>query len=174
MSVLTAARIAPTILVLATLQVSAFSGIGLFGGTPDVLLVALVSVALLRGAVAGAMAGFFAGLIIDAATLGTLGITSLLLTLVGFWAGRYAETTGRGRALAPLVAVLVATVLLAVFGYGLQAMLGEPVSATTLLLALPATVVLNGVLAFPVFRLTRSLVGLDDGAPRAREVELLV
>ena len=33
-------------------------------------------------------AGFFAGLLVDTMTLGTLGLTSLLLTLGGYWAGR--------------------------------------------------------------------------------------
>ena len=61
----------------------------------------LVSVALLRGAVTGAVTGFFAGLIVDVATLGTLGLTALLLTLVGYWVGRYGETTGRARPARP-------------------------------------------------------------------------
>ena len=96
--------------VVAILQVSAFSSVGIGGGGPDVLLVTLVSIALLRGAVTGAVAGFAAGLIVDVATLGTLGVTSLLLTLAGYWAGRYGETTGRSRAHAPLVATVAATV----------------------------------------------------------------
>ena len=53
------------------------------GGTADLVLVALVSIALLRGSVFGALAGFGAGLLIDTANLGTLGFTSLLLTLAG-------------------------------------------------------------------------------------------
>ena len=34
-----------------------------------------------------------------------MGITSLVLTLAGFWAGRYGETTGRDRRFAPVIAV---------------------------------------------------------------------
>ena len=65
---------------------------------PDLLLVMLVAVALLRGSMFGAIGGFFAGLLVDTASLGTLGLTSLVLTIAGYWIGRYGETTGRDRA----------------------------------------------------------------------------
>ena len=61
--------------------------------------------------------------------MGTLGVTSLLLTLAGYWAGRYGETTGRGRIQAPLVATVGATVLVELGGYGLHVLLGESISA---------------------------------------------
>ena len=69
--------------------------------------------ALLRGSVFGARRRLRAGLLLDTATLGTLGVTSLLLTLAGFWIGRYGETTARDRAHAPFLAVGVVTVLYA-------------------------------------------------------------
>jgi rod shape-determining protein MreD len=167
-------RIALIVFVVAILQVSAFSAVTVGGGGPDVLLVTLVSIALLRGAVTGAIAGFAAGLIVDVTTLGTLGLTSLLLTLAGYWAGRYGETTGRSRAHAPLAATVAATVLIDLGGYGLHSMLGEPVSARTVLVALPATVLCNALLAYPVFGLIRRLVGTTERVERVREVELLV
>ena len=102
-------------------------------------------------------AGFAAGLILDVATLGTLGVTSLLLTLAGYWAGRYGETTGRSRAHAPLVAAVAATVFIEVGGYALHSMLGEPVAARAVLVALPAAVLWNALLAYPVFALVRRL-----------------
>src|SRR5258706_324077 len=46
--------------------------------TASIVLVALLSIALLRGSVFGAIAGFGTGLLLDIATLGTLGITSRL------------------------------------------------------------------------------------------------
>ncbi len=170
----TGVRVALIIFVVAILQVSAFSSVTIDGGGPDVLLVALVSVALLRGTVTGAVAGFFAGLIVDVATLGTLGLTSLLLTLVGYWAGRYGETTGRGRPHAPVLAALAATVFVGIGGYALQSMLGEPISARVVFVALPAALIWNTALIYPVFGLTRRIVGAPERADRAREVELLV
>jgi rod shape-determining protein MreD len=169
-----AARIALIVFVVAILQVSAFSSVSIAGASPDVLLVTLVAVGLLRGAIAGAVAGFAAGLIVDVATLGTLGVTSLLLTLAGYWAGRYGETTGRGRRHAPLVAALAATAFVEVGGYVLDSLLGGPVLMREVVLALPAALVLNGLLAYPVFALTRRLVGATERVERAREVELVV
>jgi rod shape-determining protein MreD len=167
-------RVALIVFVVAILQVSAFSAVRVAGGGPDVLLVTLVSIALLRGAVTGAIVGFAAGLIVDVTTLGTLGLTSLLLTLAGYWAGRYGETTGRSRAYAPLVATVAATVLIELGGYGLHSMLGEPVSARAILVALPATVLCSALLAYPVFGLIRRLIGTTERVERAREVEILV
>ena len=151
------------------LQATIVGSIGLFGGSPDLVLVLVVAVALLNGSMFGAFAGFWAGLLLDVATLETLGFTSLLLTLLGFWVGRYGETTGRGRAHAPLVSVGVGTVLYALGSLILHFMLGDPASArVTLLDALPPEVVLNLVLAFPVFALCRRLFA--PAAPRP-EVE---
>ena len=53
------------------------------------------------------------GLLLDTATLGTLGVTSLLLTVGGFWIGRYGETTARDRFHAPFLSVAVVTGLYA-------------------------------------------------------------
>jgi rod shape-determining protein MreD len=170
-----AIRASLLVALVAIVQVSILAPISILGGTPDALLVTLVCLALLRGSVAGAIAGFAGGLLVDTATLGTLGITALLLTVAGYWAGRYSETTGRGRAHAVPLTVAVMTVLVALGGLGLHYMLGETVSAhravvTTLLPAIP----LNLLLAWPLNRLCRALLGPPTGAQRAAEVQLLV
>ena len=171
-----ALKIAALIFVAAIVQVSVLSPhAAISGGTADVLLVTLVCIALMRGSIAGAVAGFAGGLLVDVATLGTLGVTALLLTVAGYWAGRYGETTGRGRAHAVPVAVTVITVLAAVAGLGLHYMLGDAVSphralVTTLLPAVP----LNLLIAWPVNRLCRAVLGRrgDGIVERAREMEL--
>jgi rod shape-determining protein MreD len=170
----TGLRIGLLLFVVSILQVSAFSTVSLFGGGPNVLLVVLISIALLRGSLTGAVSGFAAGLIVDVSTLGTLGVTSLLLTLVGYWVGRYGETTGRGRPHALLASTVVASFLVELGGYGLYSMLGESVTPQAFLAALPASVVWNTVLAYPVFLATRWLVGETDRVDRVREIELLV
>ena len=139
-------------------QVTIVGTIGILGGSPDLVLVLLVAIALLNGATFGAFAGFWAGFLLDVALLETLGFTSLLLTLVGFWIGRYGETTGRGRSHAPLLSVAVATVLYAVGGLILHFMLGDPASArVTLVDALLPGLVLNLLLALQLFALCRRL-----------------
>jgi rod shape-determining protein MreD len=175
MTITTALRALAVLFVAALLQAGVISSTFVFGGAPDLLLVVIVSLGLLRGSVAGAVLGFVGGLVIDTVTLDTLGVTSLVLTLAGFWAGRYAETTGRGRPLAPVLSVGVITVLAAVFGLVLHYMLGEPISAhQALLTALFPALVLNVLLAYPVFRLVRKLVGERVVVEPSREVELVV
>jgi rod shape-determining protein MreD len=170
-----AIRIGLLVAVVAIVQVSILAPISILGGTPDALLVTLVCIALLRGSVAGAVAGFTGGLLLDIATLGTLGISALLLTVAGYWAGRYGETTGRGRSYALPLTVTVMTILVALGGLGLHYMLGETVSAqrvlvTTLLPAIP----LNLLLAWPINKLCRALLPPPGSAQRSAEVQLLV
>src|SRR6185312_12055294 len=95
-------KAALVLFVAALFQLSVLTGYRTFR-TASVVLVALLSIALLRGSIFGAVAGFMTGLLLDTATLGTLGITSLLLTIGGFWIGRYGETTARDRFHAPYV-----------------------------------------------------------------------
>jgi rod shape-determining protein MreD len=173
--VTTAARIAAIVFVAAILQVTLVNSFVAGGGTADVLLVALVAIALRRGSITGAVAGFGGGLLVDVATLGTLGLNALLLSVAGYWAGRYGETTGRGRAHAPLLAVGAITIGVGVAGYLLHFMLGQDVSARlALVTALVPAVILNLLLCVPVHALCRALVGPAEPARRAREVELYV
>ncbi len=162
------------IVVAALLQSALFSSMEVLGGTPDVLLVTLLGIALLRGSVTGAVAGFLGGLVLDVTTMGTLGLTSLLLTLAGYWAGRYGETTGRDRFHAPILSVLVLTVLTTVGGYALHFMLGEDVSARHAMFdSLLPTLGLNLLVAAPVFALCRALLARSGPPVVAPEVRLL-
>jgi len=158
----------------AVLQAALVSELTIARGTPNLLLVTLVAIALLRGSIFGAVSGFAAGLLLDTATLGTLGLTSLLLTVAGYWIGRYGETTGRDRAHAPYVSVAVATILVQFGALFLHYMLGDPVSARTVLLdALPPKVALNLLLTLPVYALTRRALALATAPEGATEVRLL-
>jgi rod shape-determining protein MreD len=140
-------------------------------GTADLVLVSLTGVALLRGSIFGAAVGFYAGFLLDAANLATLGFSSLLLTLLGYWIGRYGETTGRNRAHAPLLAIAVVTVLYALGSLGMHYLLGDPVTARSGLVdALPVQLVLNLLLMIPVYQLCRRLFAPAAGRP-AMEVE---
>ncbi len=167
-------RASAVVFVAAMLQVVIVSSLVIAGGAADLLLVVVVVLGLLRGSIPGAILGFFGGLIVDLVTLGTLGVSSLVLTLAGFWAGRYAETTGRNRRFAAVIAVGTITVLAAAFGYVLHYLLDEDVVAQhALVTALAPAFVLNLVLAIPVNALVRAIVGEGDREPAAPEVEVL-
>ncbi len=148
------------------------SGVRLLGAEPDVLLVTVVVVALLAGSVAGASAGFVGGLLVDVMTLSTLGQTSIILILAGYWAGRYGETTGRGRGYAPPLAASAVTILAVVGGVALHVLLGESVSARTALASVVPSALLAAALAFPLHRLARAV--LSESAPlvRPRRIDL--
>jgi rod shape-determining protein MreD len=153
------------------LQTAIVSAVELGGGTADLVLVTLTAVALLRGAIFGALAGFYAGFLLDAAYLETLGLSALLLTLSGYWIGRYGETTGRDRAHAPVLAIGVVTVLYALGELGMHYLVGDAVSARDGLVdALPAAILLNLVLTLPVYALARRIFARPGLRP-AVEVE---
>jgi rod shape-determining protein MreD len=169
-----AATIAGLVFVAALLQATLFSSFDLLGGTPDVLLLVLIGIALLRGSVTGAVAGFAGGLLLDVLTLDTLGLTSLLLALAGYWTGRYGETTGRNRGHAPIVSVVVVTSLVLVLGFVLHFLIGEEVSARRALFdAMIAGFGLNLIAAVPVFALCRTVLPPLDRASRAGEVRVV-
>ncbi len=169
-----ALKIAALVFVAGVLQASVFSGADLLGGTPDVLLLALLGVSLQRGAVAGAAAGFLGGLVLDVATLQSLGVSSLLLTLVGYWAGRFGEATSGERRYVPLASVLAATVFVALGGYLLHFMLGANLVAERALVAtlLPG-LGLNLLVGVPVLAGCRTLLRPHERGERSGEVSLV-
>lgn len=169
-----ALKAVPLVFVAVLAQIAVFAPIDVGSGSPDAVVVVVAVVALLAGSVVGALAGFWAGFLLDTATLGTLGFTSLLLTLVGYWVGRYGETGGRHGAHAPLFAVVAATLLFALGGFLLSFMLGEPTSARwTLFDALLPQLALNLLLALPAYALLRRVFRAGRRVRAAQEVELL-
>ena len=174
MNPLDAAKAALLLLLVAPFQVSVVSSLEVAEGHPDAILVLLVAIALLRGPVFGSLAGFWAGLALDVATLAEpVGLSSLLLTLVGYWSGRLGEVTTRSSAHVPLLAVALATL-----GYGLGSlivrfMLGTTIPPSQFLVAvLLPTVALNVLLAYPLYALVRRL--FRPPVRGGREVSALV
>jgi rod shape-determining protein MreD len=168
-----ALRIAPLVLVVAVVQVTTISGTRLLGAEPDLLLVTIVCIALVAGSIPGAVAGFAGGLLVDVMTLGTLGTTSIVLTLAGYWAGRYGETTGRGRAYAAPLAAFAISILAGLGGVALHFLLGEPVAARDALLTAVPSAILAAVLALGVSRITGAMLEPPRGLERPRQVELV-
>jgi len=173
MTVLDGVKAAALLFVAAIAQVSIFSELHVFGAVPDVLLVSLVALSLLRGSIAGAVGGFFAGLLVDTATLGMLGLSSLVLTLAGYWIGRYGETTGRDRAHAPFLSVAVVTLLYELGLLVVHFVLGESAPAGAVVRSLVPAIVLNLIITAPVYALVRRLLRPGDRDELTAEVQLL-
>ena len=169
-----ALRVAPLIFVAAVLQVGAVAGSRVLGAEPDLLLVTVVVVALVAGSITGAVAGFAGGLLVDVMTLDTLGTTSIVLTVAGYWAGRYGETTGRGRPYAAPLSAFAITLLATPANVALHFLLGQPVSAQAAFATLIPSAIVNGLLAFGLHPLLRRyLARADRLPPRPREVGLV-
>jgi rod shape-determining protein MreD len=117
--------------------------------------------------------GFAAGLVLDLASFGTVGLLSLVLTLAGYWAGRFGVLTTRSSPHPPLIAIALATVWVAVGSAFLEFLLGEGVPASELFgqVLLP-TLALNLLLTIPVYRLTCRLFPPEQR--ERREVPALV
>lgn len=173
MNALDGLKAAVLLFLAAILQVSIFTQVHVLGGVPDFVLVTLVAVSLLRGSVVGAVGGFFAGLLVDTATFGQLGLTSLVLTVAGYWIGRYGETTGRDRGHAPFTSVAVITVLFSVGVLLVHFVLGEPAPAGAVFRGMLPEIVLNLVLTAPIYALVRRVLRPLGRGDYATEVQLL-
>jgi rod shape-determining protein MreD len=168
-----AVKAALLLFMAVLMQGSLFTAYSPLGGSANIVLVVLLSIALLRGSVFGAAAGFGAGLLVDLANFSTLGFTSLLLTLAGFWIGRYGETTARDRFHAPFTSVGLVTILYALGALALHFVLGDPSPAGAVVSSIPASVLLNLVLTLPVYAIVRRLFPPLDMHDRVHEVRLL-
>ena len=167
MSPLDTAKAVGLLLLVGLLQVTIVSSFEVASGHADLVLVTVVAIALLRGAMLGALVGFWAGLVVDFAALDTLGLTSLLLTLAGYGAGRFGEATSRSSPHPPLIAVALATGGVVIASGLLHFMLGQSVPAGDLLgrVLLPE-LGLNLLLAYPVYRLCRRVFVVSEREPR--------
>ena len=166
-----AARLAALALGGALLEIVAVSQVSIFGGVADLSPLIVMAVGLLCGSMAGAVVGFGTGLFLDLALVQTLGLSSLVLLLVGYWAGRLREVRDPQGPLVPL-AVGAAATLMAEAGYGVvQFLLGVDAPVSLLLLReIVATVLLNALIAMPVYAVTRRwlLPSMPDEMRRRR------
>jgi rod shape-determining protein MreD len=165
------ARLTALALGGALLEIVAVSQVSVFGGTADLSPLIVMSVGLLCGSVAGATIGFGTGLFLDLALVQTLGLTSLVLLTVGYWAGRLREVRDPHGPFAPL-AVGAAATLGAETGYAIvQFLLGVDSPVSWLLVReIVTTVLVNALIAAPVYAVSRRWLdpSLPDSMRRRR------
>jgi rod shape-determining protein MreD len=153
------ARLALIGLIGGILELGAVSQITLFGVPADLSPLLVAAAGFYAGSVPGAVFGFCLGLFVDVALFQTLGVTSLVYTAVGYGAGRIRELRDPAHGLAP-VAVGAAATAIALIGFALlQFLLGVDAPVSWLLLRqILITIVLNTLLALPVFALVRRVL----------------
>jgi rod shape-determining protein MreD len=170
-SVQLAVRLGVLAIVAVLVQIAALAQIPLFGASPDIAPLVVVSAGLLAGPVAGALMGFSMGLFVDFALLQTLGVSSLVLVIVGHFAGRLRETVRDPQhTLLPLAAGAAGTAAALVMFSIMQFLLGveAPVSLE-LFRQILATVLINALLALPVHALVRRVLGPALGGRGSNE-----
>jgi rod shape-determining protein MreD len=157
--------------VAVTVQETAVSQISIFGISADLTPLVVMSVGLLAGSLPGAVTGFATGLLVDTVLVQTLGVTSLLYIVIGYWSGRLRELRDPAHGLVPLAAGAAAT---AVAGIGMtliQFLLGVDAPVSWLLLQqILITVLVNTLLSLPVYALVRRIItpALPDDPRRRR------
>jgi rod shape-determining protein MreD len=157
-------RIAALAVALVFVQIGVISEVPVFGVTVDVSPLLVAFVGLLCGSTLGAATGFAVGLLVDLMLVQTLGVTSLLFTLIGYWAGRLRELRDPQAALTPFL-VGAAAAATAMVGYSvIEFSLGvdAPVSFE-LLRQIVLGVLVDTLLALPLWLLVRRV--LDPSLP---------
>lgn len=138
------------------LQLSAFGPMLFFGGAPDLVPLAVAAVALYAGSVPGAAVGFVTGFLLDLAVGGTMGVSSLVLTAVGYGVGRYREVRDPAHGLLAIPVGAVATAGWVLAFAAVSFMLDVAAQVDLLVFRdMFVTVLLNAALAIPVFALCR-------------------
>ena len=164
------ARLAGVCLLGVVVQTAFIAQLPIAGANADLSPLLVMAIGLLCGSLAGGCFGFGVGLLADVVALQTLGVSSLVLLGVGYGAGRLREARDPEGTLVPIAVGAAATLA---FGIGfalLQFLLGvdAPVS-WALLRQLLATLVINALLALPVYALVRRcLQGALPDDPRRR------
>jgi rod shape-determining protein MreD len=164
-------RIAVLVVLVVFFQIGVVSEVPVFGVTVDLSPLVVAFVGLLCGSTIGAATGFVVGLLVDLALVQTLGVTSLIFTLIGYWCGRLRELRDPQATLTPLL-VGAAAVAAAAVGYSLiEFMLGvdAPVSLE-LLRQIVLGVVVDTIVALPMWAIVRRTLepGLPDDPRRRR------
>lgn len=158
-------------LISCIVQLAGVSQVTLFGVNADLSPLVVAGAGFLCGSTAGAIFGFAVGLFLDLAFVQTLGVSSLILTLIGYGAGRLRELRAPEAPLTPLALGAAATGASAIGYAALEFMLGVKAPVSLLLVReILETVVLNAIIALPVYALVRRWLtpALPDDPRRRR------
>jgi rod shape-determining protein MreD len=172
-------RLAVLVILTVAIQVSGLQGITLLGGTIDLIPLVVGAAALWGGSIAGAAVGFFCGLLLDLTVGQDVGASSLVLTAVGYFVGRYGEVNEPAHGLLPLPVAAAATAGYLIGTTIVSLMLAFDASVSLLAFRdMFLTIFLNTLVALPVFSLIRRILRpvlthdpLDRRRKRAAPIE---
>lgn len=165
------ARIAVLSVAVVFIQTGVVSEISVFGVRVDLAPLVVAFIGYLSGSTVGALVGFSVGLLVDLTLVQTLGVSSLIFTLIGYWSGRLRELRDPQSALVPLL-VGAAAAMISMVGYSMvEFLLGvdAPVS-WDLLRQIVLGVFVNTLVALPFWAVVRRILepSLPDDPRRRR------
>ena len=148
------------LVVLAViLQLSVLGHMRVLGGHLDLIVLAVAAVAFYAGSVPGAATGFATGFLLDLAAGHTMGLSSLVLTAVGYGVGRFREVRDPAHGLAPVAVGAAATAAWVAAFAAVSFMLDVGVSVSALVFRdMIVTPLVGAVIALPVFAFCRRVL----------------
>lgn len=163
-------RLAAVGLAAVLIQNAFFAELRIVNGTIDILPLVALAAGFLAGPTGGAATGFGMGLVSDLILGAPLGVTSLILLLVGEVGGRVGSARDPEGLFVPMLTGAVVTFCSLIATGVFQVLLGAPSAASwELLRGIITTTLLNGLIAPFVYRATRrGLIGALARDPRQR------
>ncbi len=113
------------VIVAFVLQLSVVPQFKLLGVQPDLILVVAIVVAVQDGPVAGAVVGFFGGMLQDIASPQVMGVSALSKTIIAFTAGMLKDFFMTYSILLPVLLVFFLTFLELLLHQGVLVVLGQ-------------------------------------------------
>ncbi len=146
-------------LAAVVLEVSGIGAMRVLGASPDLVPLAVAGVAIYAGSVSGAAMGFGTGLLLDLAVGGTMGVSSLVLTAMGYAVGRYREVRDPAHGLMPIPVGAAATLGWGATFAAVSFMLDVGASVSPVIFGeMLVTSAIGAVLAIPVCWLCRKIL----------------
>ena len=152
-------RTGALVVLAVILQLSMLAHMRLLGGHLDLVVLVVAAVAFYAGSMPGAAMGFAAGFFLDLATGHTMGLSSLVLTAVGYGVGRFREVRDPAHGLLPIPVGAAATAGWVTAFAAVSFMLDVGVSVSALVFRdMIVTSLVGAALALPVFALCRRVL----------------
>src|SRR5437764_2941457 len=152
-------RLAVLAVVTVIIQEAAVWQVWIVGISADLTVLVVMSVGLQAGSIAGAIMGFATGLLVDMVLVQTLGVTSLLFLVIGYWAGRLRELRDPAHGLVPMAMGAAATAFAGLGMAMIQFLLGVDSPVSWLLLQqIFITVLVNALISLPVYAAVRRII----------------
>lgn len=152
-------RVGLLLVLVVVVQLSGLDQMRIVGGVFDLIPLVVAATALYGGATAGAVVGFCVGLLVDLLIGQSMGATSLVLTAMGYWVGRFGELRDPGHGLVAIPIAVAATAGYLATLAAVSFMLAIQVSVSALVLRdAVITILLNIAIALPFFAITRRIL----------------